>query len=139
MADPALMRISLNIVRPAENMLRNPEAAQFFSALQAHSDVAGELFASLKKLGEYERRGGGADFAAPYIVTAGLVFCGAAGMSETYWRLRATDLEVAIACGAVPAPIGPEWVSITLFRINWPKPDLPFWALRAYDYARTGR
>ena len=120
-------------------MLRNPEVAWFFSSLQAHSDVAGEFHASLGKLGEYERRDGGGQYAAPYVVTAELVFCGAAGMSETYWRLRPEDIEIAIATGAVPAPIGSDWVTITLFRSNWPKPDLPFWALRVYDYARTGK
>lgn len=120
-------------------MLRNPDAVQFFSALQAHSDVAGELLASLEKLGEFECRDSGGQYAAPYVVTAGIVFCGAAGMSETFWRLRPEDKDVAIATGAAPAPIGPEWVTITLFRSNWPKPDLSFWALRAYDYARTGK
>jgi hypothetical protein len=102
-------------------VLRNPEAAQFFAALQAHSDVAGELLASLKKLGDFEHRHGETQYAAPYIVTAGVVFCGAAGMSDTYWRLRAKDIEVALATGATPAPIGPEWVVIPLFRSDWPR------------------
>jgi hypothetical protein len=119
-------------------MLRNPEAAQFFSSLQAHSDVAAELLAALGKLGEFEHRHGEAHYAAPYIVTAGVVFCGAAGMSDTYWRLRGKDIEIALATGATRAPIGPEWVVIRLFRADWPRADLPFWALRAYDYARTG-
>lgn len=120
-------------------MLRNSEAELFFASQQAHSDVAQDFLASLRKLGEYERRGGGGQFSAPYAVTADFVFCGAVGMSETYWRLRPADVEVALATGAALIPLGTDWISITLFRSNWPKPDLPFWALRAYDYARTGK
>ncbi|HZQ75378.1 MAG TPA: hypothetical protein VFB08_20885 [Burkholderiales bacterium] len=46
---------------------------------------------------------------------------------------------IALATGGVEAPIGPEWVRIELFRPHWPKPDLAHWALRAYDFARTGK
>lgn len=119
-------------------MLRNPEVAQFFEAHQAHSDVAEAFLASVARLGEVERCSGGDPYSAPYMVTAGVVFCGAAGMSETYWLLRQDDHAIALATGAAPAPIGAEWVAITLFRANWPNPDLAFWALRAYDFARTG-
>jgi hypothetical protein len=74
-----------------------------------------------------------------YAVTNDLVFCGAAGMVDTFWRLRAADFAIAIASGATPAAIGPEWVRIELFRPDWPRPDLAHWAMRAYDYARTGK
>jgi len=57
---------------------------------------------------------------------------------DTFWRLRPGDYEIAIRSGAEPAPIGPEWVQFTLFRSDWPKADLAHWALRAYDFARTG-
>lgn len=120
-------------------MVQNPEAEKFFEPLSAHSDVAEELFTSLRKLGEYERRAGSREYAAPYVVTKNTVFCAAAGMSETYWRLRSTDIDVALATGAEATELGPEWVKIQLFRSNWPKPDLAHWALRAYDFARTGK
>jgi len=120
-------------------MLKNPEAAEFFSDLSAHSDLSSELFASLTKLGEFEQRGGADQFAAPYFVTAGTVFCAGAGMSDTYWRLRPSDVAIAIATGAELAPIGADWVRIPLFRSSWPRPDLGHWALRAYDFARTGK
>jgi hypothetical protein len=119
-------------------MVQNPDAEKFFEPLSAHSDLADEFFASLKKLGEFERRAGSGEHAAPYIVTKGTVFCAAAGMSGTYWRLRPADLRVALATGAEVTELGPEWVKIQLFRSNWPKPDLAHWALRAYDFARTG-
>lgn len=118
-------------------MLLNPEIEKQFEKLSAHSDVASELYSAVKRLGECELRGGGPHYAAIYCVTKSIVFCGAAGMGSTYWRLRQDDVEIALATGARRTEFGPEWVEITLFQANWPKPDLPHWALRAYDYART--
>jgi hypothetical protein len=120
-------------------MIRNPEAAEYFSKLSAHSDVADEFRQSLKRLGDCEVRGDGDDFPALYAVTGGIVFGGTAGMSDTYWRLRPTDVTTALATGAKLVDVGPEWVAITLFRNDWPKPDIAYWALRAYDCARTGK
>jgi hypothetical protein len=120
-------------------MLRNPEAAEFFRPLSAHSDVASELAGALTKLGDYELNSAPREYGAQFAVTADTVFCGAAGMASTYWRLSAADREIAVATGARPAPIGPDWVEITLFRSNWPKPDLRHWALRAYGHARSAR
>jgi hypothetical protein len=120
-------------------MLTNSEVELYFKDLSAHSDVSEEFLASLKKLGEYELCGTSKEFAAPYIVTENTIFCAAAGMSETYWRLRPSDIAIALATGAEPAAVGSEWVVITLFRSNWPKPDLAYWALRSYDFARTGK
>lgn len=120
-------------------MLRNPEAENFFSPYSAHSDVGEEIISALARLGDYELRGNLKAFGAPYAVTAETIFCGASGMSDTHWRLRPDDLKIALATGAELSPIGPEWARITLFRANWPKPDLSHWALRAYDFARTGK
>jgi len=119
-------------------MLRNPEAEAFFASCSAHSDVGAEFLRSLTRLGEVEMRGNLEHYGAPYGVTAETVFCGAAGMRDTFWRLRPADVEIAIRSGAEPAPIGPGWVQITLFRPDWPQADLAHWALRAYDFARTG-
>jgi len=119
-------------------MVSNPEAEQFFLARSARDEVGSPLIAALKPLGEYELRGELRSYKSPYAVTANIVFCGASGMTDTFWRLRPSDREIALATGAEAAPIGPEWVRIALFRPNWPKPDLAHWALRAYNYARTG-
>ena len=120
-------------------MIANPEAEQFFLSHSAHVEVGSAVIESLKPLGEYELRGELRGHKSPYAVTANIVFCGAAGMSDTFWRLRPADHQIALATGAEQAAIGPEWVRIALFRPDWPKPDLPHWALRAYDYARTGK
>jgi len=120
--------------------LQNPEAEAFFSVREAHSDVAEVFVASLERLGEYELRHAPAHsgYGAIYAITKGIVFCGVAGGLQSYWRLRPHDFDTALSTGADRAPIGPEWVTITSFRNDWPQPDLPFWALRAYDYARMG-
>ena len=116
----------------------NPEAETWFLSRSARDEVGSALLAALKKLGDCEVRGDLGAYRSPYAVTAGIVFCGAAGMADTFWRLRDSDRTIALATGAVPADIGPEWVRIELYRKNWPAPDLAHWALRAYDYARTG-
>jgi hypothetical protein len=97
------------------NMLQNPEVATRFEKLGAHSDVCSEVCSALKELGE-----------------------AASGMSSTYWRLRPGDVAIAARTGACRTDIGPEWVEIKLFQPGWPRPDLRHWALRAYDFARTG-
>lgn len=123
----------------SSSKLENPQAEAYFEPRSAHSDVAETFLAALEGLGEYEQRAGARDYAAPYIVTKNIVFCAAADMSDTYWRLRPRDVEIALATGARPTDLGADWVKIALFRADWPRPDLAHWALRAYDFARTGK
>jgi hypothetical protein len=121
-------------------MLQNPEAEAFFHPLSAHSDVFTEWRDAHKRLGDYELRyGAPGSSAAVYAITKNIVFSGVTNMNSTYWRLRPRDVSVALATGAVAAPFSSDWVMIEVFRSDWPKPDLPFWALRAYDFARTGQ
>lgn len=121
-------------------MLINPEAEEYFESRSAHSDISQELLAAVKRLGEYEERYARAiDFPALFLVTNNTVFCGAAGMSETYWRLRPSDVAIALKSSAELSEVGPSWVVFTLYRSDWPKPDLSHWSLRAYDFARTGK
>ncbi|MEZ5980325.1 MAG: hypothetical protein R3F34_19230 [Planctomycetota bacterium] len=120
-------------------MLRNQHIADHFEPLSAHSDVSEALLRALAKVGEYECRHGSHNYAAPYIVTNDTVFCAASGQSLTHWRLRPSDVEIALATGARRSELGPDWVTIELFRADWPRPDLEHWVLRAYDFARRGR
>lgn len=119
-------------------MLQNPQVASRFEKLDAHSDVASELYSALAGLGEYEILHGSSEYPAPYVATRDIVFCAASGMNSTYWRLRPGDVAIAVRTGGYRTDIGPEWVEIRLFEPGWPKPDLRHWALRAYDFARTG-
>jgi hypothetical protein len=119
--------------------MHNPEAEEFFLSRTARDEVGTALIESLKRLGEYELHGDLRVCKAPYAVTAQTVFCGAAGMVDTFWRLRPSDCAIALATGAEPASIGPDWVRIALFRPHWPQPDIAHWALKSYDFARTGK
>jgi hypothetical protein len=118
-------------------MLQNPEVAAHFEKLSAHSDVSSEVLSALKRLGEYEVRYGSSDFPALYAVTRDTVFCGASGMGSTYWRLRPSDIDIAVRTGADRTELGPEWVEFRLYQLGWPRLDLPHWALQAYDFARS--
>jgi hypothetical protein len=119
-------------------MVRNPEAEEFFLYRSAHDEVGTALMEAVSQLKDYRLLGDLGKYKAPYAVTADWVFCGAAGMADTFWWLRDKDRLIALATGAVEAPIGPEWVRIQLFRLDWPQPDLAYWARKAYDYARVG-
>ena len=119
--------------------LLNPEAEAFFGSRSARDEVGTALLESLKRCGEYELRGDLRIYKSPYAVTTGLVFCGAAGTSDTFWRLGPEDRVIALATGGAETELGPEWVRIELFRPRWPRPDLAHWALRAYVFAREGK
>jgi len=119
--------------------MHNPEAEEFFLSRSAHDEVGVALMEAISFLKDYRLLGDLGQYKAPYAVTADWVFCGAAGMANTYWRLRLKDKTIALSTGALEASIGTEWVCIEIFRLDWPKPDLAHWALKAYDYARTGK
>jgi mannose-6-phosphate isomerase-like protein (cupin superfamily) len=118
--------------------VRNPEAESFFLARSARDEVGTLLIDSLKPLGEYELRGDLRVYKSPYAVTRDTVFCGASGMTHTHWRLDAKDRAIALATGAEPCEIGPDWVRFEHWRPAWPKVDVAHWALRAYVFAREG-
>lgn len=124
---------------PSGTMLQNPEVAAHFEKLGAHSDVSSEVLSAVKGLGEHEVRHGSNEYPALYVVTRDVAFCAASGMSSTFWRLRPSDIEIAMRTGADRTVLGPEWVEFRLYQAGWPKLDLPHWALRAYDFARTGK
>ena len=106
----------------------------------AHSDVGTALLTAVKPLGdvqlfcpEWE--------ACRYVVasTKGIIFALAQGMNTIGVRLDERMQARALASGAQPYPeCGPEWVSFTLFRDDWPQVDLEFWARKAYVAAREG-
>ena len=64
--------------------MRNPEAESYFLARSARDEVGSALLATLKGLGDYEVRGELQKFKSPFAVTADTVFCGAAGMADTF-------------------------------------------------------
>ncbi|MBP1732735.1 MAG: hypothetical protein H6Q55_3164 [Deltaproteobacteria bacterium] len=116
----------------------NRQVLDHVEGLSAHSDVAGALSEALKPLGDVQ-------LFSPdwrqyrYVVasTKGVVFAVALGMNTVGLRLDERMKTRALASGGEPYPeCGPEWVSFTLFRDDWPKVDLEFWARKAYVAAR---
>lgn len=64
------------------------------------------------------------------------IFALGVGQRSVCYRLSPPLFAIALQTGAVAAgDIGPDWVRFDLFRPDWPAPDLPFWALKAYRAA----
>lgn len=116
----------------------NRQVLDYLEGLSAHSDVADALNAALKPLGDVQ-------IFCPdwqqyrYVVasTKGIIIALAVGMNKTGFRLDERMKARALASGGVPyAECGPQWVSFALFRDDWPRVDLEFWARKAYVAAR---
>ena len=116
----------------------NQAVLRYVEGLSAHSDVAEALRNSLKPLGDVQHFcPDPAQYRYVLASTKGIVFAVALGMALVGFRLDDRMRARAITCGAEPFPdCGPEWVSFTLFRDDWPKTDLEFWARKAYLTAR---
>jgi len=116
----------------------NRQVLGHVEGLSAHSDVADALTIALKPLGDVQ------PFCPNpqqyrYVVasTRGVIFALALGMDTIGFRLDERMKTRALASGGAPFPeCGNEWVSFTLFRDDWPKIDLEFWARKAYLAAR---
>ena len=118
--------------------LRNRPVLRHIEGLSAHSDVVEALATALKPLGDVQ-------IFCPdsqqyrYVVasTKGIIIALAVGMNTIGFRLDERMKARALASGGLPyAEWGKEWVSFTLFRNDWPKIDIEFWARKAYVAAR---
>jgi hypothetical protein len=116
----------------------NRQVLDHLEGLSAHSDVAEALTAALRPLGDVQ-------IFCPdcqqyrYVVgsTKGIIIALAVGMNTTGFRLDERMKARALASGGAPLPeCGPGWVAFTLFRDDWPRIDLEFWARKAYVAAR---
>jgi len=116
----------------------NETVLQHLGGLSAHSDVAEALAKALKPLGDVQ-----CFCPEPqqyrYVAasTRGIIFAVALGINTIAFRLDDRLKARALATGGAPFPEGgKEWVCFTLFRDDWPKVDLEFWARKAYVAAR---
>lgn len=116
----------------------NAAVLRYLKDLSAHSDVVEALGNAVRPLGAVQ-------LCCPdpasyrYVVACTLqtIFAFAVGQSEVGFRLEPPFEERALATGATAQPVcGPGWVCFTLFRNDWPAPDLAFWARKAYVSAR---
>lgn len=108
------------------------------ATLSASSDVAEALRVALKPLGDVQSHcPDPAGYRCLLASTLGVVFALASGMNTVAFRLDDRMRPRALASGASPWPEGgPDWVAFLLFRDDWPRPDLEFWARKAYVAAR---
>jgi hypothetical protein len=127
------LNIPADLQRPV-----NQSVLRYLEGQSAHSDVAEALIQALKPLGDVQRFcPNPAQYRYVLASTRGIVFAVALGMAMISFRLDDRMRARALACGAEPLPdCGPDWVSFTLFRDDWPKTDLEFWARKAYVSAR---
>ena len=116
----------------------NQQVLKCLDGLSAHSDVAEALTAALEPLGDVQ-------IFCPdcqqyrYVVasTKGIIIALGVGMNTTGFRLDERMRARALASGGVSyAECGEQWISFTLFRDDWPKVDIEFWARKAYVAAR---
>lgn len=123
------------------DILRTNDNANVLSWLadkSAHDEVASALLNATRALGDVVTYcPDPKQFRYVLTATRGTVFGVATGMSTVSFRLDREMCRRALQSGAEAASeIGPDWVSFTLFRSDWPAPDLAFWALKAYALAR---
>lgn len=118
---------------------RNRLVLRHVEGLSAHSDVAGALALALRRLGDVQRFCPDPQaYRYELASTRGVVFAVALGMDTVVLRLDERLEARALASGATPCPeCGPGWVAFTLFRSDWPRVDLEFWARTAYAAARA--
>jgi hypothetical protein len=117
----------------------NRQVLDHLEGLSAHSDIVEALGAALEPLGDVQT------FCPDiqeyrYVVasTKGIIIALAVGMNTIAFRLDERMRARALASGGLPYPeCGKEWVSFTLFRDDWPRIDVEFWARKAYVAARV--
>jgi hypothetical protein len=116
----------------------NRQVLDHVEGLSAHCDVVEALGAALEPLGDVQT------FCPDiqeyrYVVafTKGVIIALAVGMNTIGFRLDEPMKARALASGGSPyVECGKEWVAFTLFRNDWPKIDIEFWARKAYVAAR---
>lgn len=133
-----IQKIPTNLI----NNINSPVLA-YIEGQSAHSDIADGLISSVKICGDVQTFCPDPDhFRYVIVSTNGIIFGLAVGMSTIAFRLDARMKSRALKTGAVDYPsCGTDWVSFhPLFEdCDWPKVDVPFWALKAYVYARETR
>ena len=119
---------------------RNQDVAQYLARHRpsCHSDPGEALIRSAEKCGDWVAFSPSfRQCAFVALLTNRTVFALAMGQRSVCYRLPGELRARALVTGAVQAgEIATDWVRFELFRPDWPRPDLPFWTLRAYGAAR---
>jgi hypothetical protein len=116
----------------------NDRVLAYLADLSAHSDAADALNGAVAPLGDVQTVCPDASqYRYVAVATQGVIFGFAVGMNEVGFRLPPELKKRAVATGARRCrKAGPDWVTIVLFRNDWPEPDLVFWARKAYVNVR---
>jgi len=98
----------------------------------SHSDGAEALVKAMNPCGDVQFFDPG-NYGYLTVSTQKIIFGFAIEMNTIAFRLNKKMRGIAIETGAKPfRECGEEWVQFLLFRSDWPKIDLEFWALEAY-------
>jgi hypothetical protein len=121
--------------------LRNSTNASVLDYIQdcsAHSDVVETLAEAVAPLGDVQTFcSDPSTYRYVLVSTRDVIFGLAVGMKTVAFRLDPPLKDRALQTGATDLlEAGPDWVSFTLFRDDWPEVDLVFWARKAYVFAR---
>jgi hypothetical protein len=109
--------------------------------LSAHSDVVEALMKAVEPLGDVQTFcPDPREYRYVMVSTKNVVFGFATGMTSVAFRLDERFKQRALLTGGVALPgCGPEWVGFEVFRSDWPKVDLEFWARKAYVIVREAQ
>jgi hypothetical protein len=129
--------MSLDIPTDLETVGNRP-VLRHIEGLSAHSDIVDALASALMPLGDVQRFCPDPQaYRYELASTKGVIFAVALGMDTVGFRLDERMKTRALTSGGAPFPeCGPVWVTFTLFRDDWPRIDLEFWARKAYMAAR---
>jgi hypothetical protein len=122
---------------PSERDEVNRDVLGFLHGRSAHSDVADALRDAVGPLGDVQIDcPNWSEYRYVTVSTKGIIFGFAIGMETIGLRVGPLK-ERAIRTGADDLPqAGEHWAEFTLWRPDWPRPDLEFWARKAYLFAR---
>ena len=129
--------MKMNIPKPLLNP-ENTNVLKYLNSRSAHSDLGEKLVEAAKNLGDVQYFCSDPDeYGYVLLSTKNKIFGFASGMEIIAFRFNQIFCDRAIRSGGELIPsIGNEWISFNPFRNDWPKPDLEFWAAKAYLYAR---
>jgi hypothetical protein len=120
---------------------QNRAVLAYLLHMSAHSDVVEALMKAVEPLGDVQTFCPDPhEYRYVAVSTKNVVFGFAAGLTTVAFRLDERFKQRALITGGVALPeCGPEWVEFVVFRHDWPKVDLEFWAGKAYVLVREAR
>ena len=125
---------------PELNIAINHPVLAHLEGRSAHSDVAQVLTDAVMPLGDVQLYcPNWHDYRYVVASTKGVIFGFAIGMNTVAFRLDDTMKHRALQTGGVEyADCGAQWIAVVHHGqdSDWPAVDVPFWARKAYVYAR---